>query len=401
MSKPPTEFAAVVTEVSTLVATLREALRDALEGVLPESSGGRACGRVLGLKRDLGWKIYAIATSTDAPTVLRLLPRRAGWQLVLKGLGAARCPDGKIRALAAAIEAITERLDAAHIDRDLLRSVAAGGLDTGRESLAMVRCRTAARRANEEIYGVRAEALLGASLVGPPDPDHRVAILGFTQFEGLRRLRPGHAVPVHYTRQARTSGWSGVRADLGAGVGRRVPGLVADLSDPAIDAGLVRAVERPPGTVIEYLGDGSEPPRGHRVVFADVLPHEGTVGRADAPAQVDLLVDLPIAYALCEVWLHREIRRTGDPAAALLGSFGRGPVLGDDIDLVRLPLEATVEAITKPSLPRPFASGRHAHLETLRRGAARLGRPLDEFEGFRVVVRDPPVGSRVTLAWRM
>jgi hypothetical protein len=52
-------------------------------------------------------------------------------------------------------------------------------------------------------------------------------------------------------------------------------------------------------------------------------------------------------------------------------------------------------------LPRPFASVRRAHLESLRRGAARLGRPLGEFEGFRVVVRDPPVGSRVTLAWRM
>lgn len=125
------------------------------------------------------------------------------------------------------------------------------------------------------------------------------------------------------------------------------------------------------------------------------------MGPIDTRAEINLVVELPIAHALCEVWLHRSIRRAADTAAALLDSFGRTPALGDDIDLVRLPLEATVEEITKPSLPQPFASGRHAHLETLRRGAARLGRPLDEFEGFRVVVRDPPVGSRVTLAWRM
>ena len=71
MPRQPTGFADVVAEV----ATLREALRDALEGVLPESSGGRACGRALGLKHNLGWKVYTVATSTDTPTVLRLLPR--------------------------------------------------------------------------------------------------------------------------------------------------------------------------------------------------------------------------------------------------------------------------------------------------------------------------------------
>ncbi len=401
MPQKPTDFAATVAEVSGLVATLRESLRESLRSVLPELSGGRACGRALGLKRDLGWKVYTIATSTDTPTVLRLLPRRTGWNLVLKGLREAKCPETRIRALEAAIDSIAERLDAARIDRALLRAVAAGGLDTARESLAMVRGRAAARKANEEIYGVRAEALLGTYLIGPPDAKHRVGSFGVTQFEGLCRLRPGPAVPVHCSLQAWHVGWKGIRAGRGAGGGRGVPSLVADLSDPAIEAGLVRAVDRPPGTVVEYLGDGSEPPRGYRAVFADFLPHGGTAGPADDRGDLSLVIDLPIAHAMLEVWLHRSVRRTSEPAAALFGPFVRVPTVGEATDLMRLPLEATAEAIAKPSLPRAFTAGKPAHHEMLRRGAATLGRPLDEFDGFRIVVRDPPIGSRITLAWRM
>lgn len=401
MSESTPEFAAVVTEVSACIADLRHALHGALRSVLPELSGGRACGRALGLKRDLGWKIYAIATSTDTPTVLRLLPRRTGWALVLKGLRDAKCPPGRVAALAAAIDRISERLDAAHIDRALLRAVAAGGLDSARESLAMVRGRAAARKANEEIYGVRAEAILGTYLIGPPDRKHRVDLVGSAHIEGLRRLRPGPAVPIHYSMQAREARWKGIRAGRGAGGSRRVPSLVADLSDPAIEAGLVRAVDRPPGSVIEYLGDGSEPPRGHRAVFADFMRHGGTVGPTDDRADLSLVIDLPISRALLEVWLHRSIRRASDPVAALLGSFGRLPAVGGENQLMRLPLEATAHAIPTPSPPRAFSGAGRVHLEMVRRGAARLGRPLDEFEGFRVVVGDPPIGSRVVLAWSM
>jgi hypothetical protein len=400
-SRPPTEFAAVVAEVSALVGSLRRALREALDHAMPELNGARACGRALGLKRDLGWKVYAIATTDDATTVLRLLPRRTGWNLVLKGLRGAGCSPGRIRTLEAAIDSIVQRLDAASVDRALLRAVAAGGLDSSRESLAMVRGRNAARKANEEIYGVRAESFLGVFLVGPPDPHGHIDLFSFGQFDGLRRLRPGPAVPVHHSMQVWQPEWKGLRAGEGVGTVAALPSLVADLSDPEIGAGLLRAVARPTGTVLEYLGDGSEPPRGHRAVFADFMPKGGTLGPDVDPAEFKIVIDLPIANALLEVWLHRSIRRHSEPAAALLGSFGRVPVLGEQVDFMRLPLETSAQAITRPSLPLPFARGRRTHHEMVARAAAAVAQPVSEFEGFRVVVPDPPIGSHVALRWRM
>lgn len=401
MSTSPPDFAAVVAEVSACIASLRQALNGALRCVLPELNGGRACGRALGLKRDLGWKVYAIASSTDAPTVLRLLPRRTGWKLVLKGLRDAKCPPDRLSALTAAIDAVVARLDAADVDRALLRAVAAGGLDSARESLAMVRGRAAARRANEEIYGVRAASVIGTYVVGAPDARQRVDLFGTAHFEGLRRLRPGRAVPVHVSLQAWQPDWKGVRAGRGVGGGSAVPSLVDDLSDVEVGRGLLRAVGMSDGTVIEYLGDGSESPRGHRAVFADYLRHGGFVGQSDDRAEVNLFIDLPVAYALFEVWMHRSICRLSEPAAALIGSFGRVPALGEEIDLMRLPLETTAEPIASQALPRAFSSGRRVHHEMLRRATTMLKRPAAEFDGFRVVVSDPPIGSRIVLKWRM
>ena len=399
MRSHPPNFAATVAEVSALIATLRGALRDALDCVLPELSGARACGRALGLKHNLGWKVYTVATSTDTPTVLRLLPRRTGWTLVLKGLRDANCPEARLRPLAAAIEAVAERLDEAHLDRALLRAVAAGGLDTARESLATVRARKAAREANERIYGIHADAILGTYLIGPPDPHHHVGVFGVVHYEGLRRLRPGPAVPVHHSMQMWHPAWNGSRPGRGTGPAPTVPSLVADLSDAELGSGLLRAVERTTGSIVEYLGDGHEPPRGFRAVFADFSPQGGTVGQADDRVDLELGVHFPMGQALVEIWIHRSIRRHADPEASLFGSSRLE--LGEDLDLLRLPLEAAVESIASPALPNAPAGARRTHRTMVDRGASRLGRPLAEFEGFRILVPDPPTSSRVMLKWLM
>ncbi len=131
------------------------------------------------------------------------------------------------------------------------------------------------------------------------------------------------------------------------------------------------------------------------------MPKGGTLGPDVDPAEFKIVIDLPIANALLEVWLHRSNRRHSEPAAALLGSFSRVPVLGEQVDFMRLPLETSAQAIARPSLPLPFARSRRTHHEMVARGAAAVARPVSEFEGFRVVVPDPPIGSHVALWWRM
>ena len=91
---------------------LHRALRDALEQVLPALDGARACGRALGLKRHLGWQIYAIARTSDHATVIRSLPKARGWKLVLESLRKQGCPEKSLRALREAIQKLDGHLGA-------------------------------------------------------------------------------------------------------------------------------------------------------------------------------------------------------------------------------------------------------------------------------------------------
>ena len=58
---------------------LHDALRRILDSLFPALDGARACGRALGLRRNLGWQLFTIAHTTDYAGIVRALPQRHGW----------------------------------------------------------------------------------------------------------------------------------------------------------------------------------------------------------------------------------------------------------------------------------------------------------------------------------
>jgi len=397
----PPEFSAAVAELTVLVEGLRLALREALDEVLPDLGGARACGRALGLKRGLGWQVYSLATASDLQTALKVLPQRRGWKQVLARLAELRCPADPLATLRAAVDAVCAGLDASRIGRPLLRAVAAGGLDTARETEVMVRARRQMREGAEEVYGIRTDAKIGTFVIGRPDRKGLVDLAGILHYEGLRRLRPGPPFPLHHSPLVWNPRWRKLKRGRPFGVPGEEGSLVPDLS--SVDSSRRQiAVRIDDGRPHSYLFDESVSTAGGiRAVFADLLRKAGNVGHADDRVHLDVLVSMPTVRVALEVWIHASIVRITEPAAALVGSFGRGFQLEEATDPLRLPLEAEATPIAAPTLSGPLRAASPAHEAIVDRAMALFDGDRGDFVGYRVVVPDPPIGSRVTLTWRM
>lgn len=401
MPSRPDEFSTVVAELTSLVDRLRTTLRSALESVLPSLDGARAFGRALGLKRVLGWKIYTVATSDDMPDVLKALPRRPGWNLLLERLERAGCPDARLDQLSTAIDALLARLDGSRIDRPLLRAIAEGRLDNAREATAVVRARRAVREGFEHIYGIRCDAQVAAYVIGPPDRTGHVDLVGILQFEGLRRLRPGPPFPLARLPKSWHPEWKDLRHARPLGAAAASGWLVPDLSTPDIWPQNLGLSEDPTGPTIDFRGAARVPNDPVRAVFASLIAKGGTVGQRDDRVDLHVGISIPTVRCAFEVWVHESIALLSEPAPTLVGAIDSFTQPSSTSDQIHLPLEAEVARIESPTLPAAFRTAVRPHGTIVRRAMSVAGGKPGEYRGFRLVVPDPPIGSRVSLRWRM
>lgn len=401
MSKQHLHFTSVVDELGSLVSELQSTLRDAMRSVLPDLSGARACGRALGLKRGLGWSLYTVLTVEDPPTILRSMPRRAGWEIVFESLGRLGCQPRLVVALRRSVNRLLDRLDSSSIDRSMLRAAAAGGLDTTREVGAMLKARRSMRQSAEEVHGLRVQAKVGTFLIGPADRKGLIDLVGILEYESLKRLRPGHPFPLHQRVQA----WRPTRKELKYSaplkVGGRIPGLVTDLSTPGVAMHDLELGTGDDERTIYFLGERTLTADSVRLAFAEHLHKCGSVGSKDNRVELDLSIYEPIAFGVLEAWVHRSIARITEPAAMLFMHYGSSAWFGEKKHRVRIPLEAEAKPIPNATLPAIVRGSGVSHEKVLTRGAETLKAPFEEFVGYRVVVPDPPIGSRIMLEWRM
>jgi hypothetical protein len=401
MSKQHLQLTSVVDELGTLVSALQASLREALRSVLPDLGGARACGRALGLKRGLGWSLYTVLTVEDPPTILRSMPRRAGWELIFESLKRLECQPRLVAALRRSVKRLLDRLEDAALDRSMLRAAAAGGLDTTREITTMLKSRRSMRRSAEEVHGLRVQAKIGSFLIGPADRKGFVDLIALLEYESLKRLRPGHPFPIHQRVQAWHPTMKDLKYSAPLKVGGAIPGLVGDLSTAGVAAHDLEVGTGDDERTIFFHGERTFARESVRITFAECLRKAGSVGHQDDLVNLDLAIYEPAAFVVVEAWIHESIRRTTEPAAMLYMHYGSSFRLGERRDRVRVPLEAEVKPISNATLPAIIRGSSVSHEKVLIRGAETLKAPLDEFVGYRVVVPDPPIGSRIMLEWRM
>lgn len=395
-TKPPT-FDVANAQITSAALELHRALRDALDQVLPPGSGARACGRALGLRRQLGWQIYSIAHTADHAAVIRALPKQRGWELVLEALRDRRYPEASLRTLRNAILRLDTQLENPLWDRSTVRAVAAGALDSATDQDAMLRARKQATQANELIHGVGQKHYVSSFLVGPAGARSTVGMAAVTSIYGLRRIRPGAAWPVYYTLEAYSP------KDPSRGVltasrrGSGVTPLAADLSSDAAVSGCLRMRQDGETNMVELLDRGEANTQPLDLAFVEHVPKVGTLTEAPSPWRLMFLLTTPSERAVTEIWIHRSLQLANDPAAMLMSA----PILNRRVlaehTLERLPLESNAVPIERPTLPAALRRHAATHSELLARGAKRLDSSIDEFVGFQLEITNPPWMSMLAM----
>ncbi|MFM1832576.1 MAG: hypothetical protein RLZZ461_892, partial [Planctomycetota bacterium] len=105
MTSPDTStgYAADLVALQQRAEAMSVALDAALRSLVPDPTAVRACGRVLGLNKNLAWKLVNLAAAPDIATVLSSLPGKRGWQKTIEAFRESECDESLLDDLQAAL----------------------------------------------------------------------------------------------------------------------------------------------------------------------------------------------------------------------------------------------------------------------------------------------------------
>lgn len=411
----PREYADLVAMLEPAARAFSDAVRDIAAACMPEESGPRSWGRGFGLDRNLAWKLYRIAQSSDLAGVLGAFPGPRGIDLAVEGFRGRGADAAAIAAFTASAEALRLRVQDSGMSRDMLASIAAGGLDSDEERKARRRAATAARKAAATIWGIEAAVGISTYLVTPSSRPGWVDLAYLNLLGGLVRWRPGRPWCVYmplFSFETESGELDGdvTPSDLAAlpeaGFDLDATDPLAPLVSAASDPLAVAEISRTEGAPrqLSYRGGVATIGRPVHLAFGEVQPSIGPMDATDPDeiAALNIGTQIPITTSIVQVLLHREVRRDGDPVAvmtAMLDPTGRRR--GVDTP-VRMPLDAEVSVATRPrSLPKAAAEWTDPYRDLLDRGLAALDTDLGACRCFRLALDNPPLGATISLRWRL
>lgn len=412
---PPREYTELVAILEPAARMFSDAVRDIASACMPEESGPRSWGRGFGLDRNLAWKLYRIAQSSDLAGVLGAFPGPRGIELAAAGFRGRRADEAMIAAFETAAASLRSLIQGSGVGREMLASIAAGGLDSDEERKARRRAATAARKAAATIWGIEAAVGISTYIVTPSSRPGWVDLAYLNLLGGLVRWRPGRPWCVYmplFSFETESGELEGdvTPADLAtlpeAGfdldAADPLAPLVSAASDPLAVAEISRTEEAP--RQLSYRGGVATIGRPVHLAFGEVQPSIGPMD-ASEPDEIAALnegTQIPIATSIVQVVMHRAIRRDGDPVAimtAMLDPTGRRRGVDSP---VRMPTDATVAVASRPrNLPKAAGAWTDPYRDLLDRGLAALDTELGDCRCFRISIDNPPLGATISLRWRL
>jgi hypothetical protein len=414
----------VQSEYTDLVARLEPharrysiAVREIADAVMPAESGPRAWGRGFGLDRNLAWKLYRAAQSSELAGVLSTFPGRRGLGLAIAGFRRRGCPSALVDEFAAASKDLRMAIEAASLGRDVLNVIAAGGLDSDEERRARARARAAARKGAAALWGIEAAVGLSTYIITPSRRDGWVDLVYLNLIGGLVRWRPGQPWCVYlpifsfptspgdlegHVEPSELAGLPEVGLDLNPH--ESMAPLVPSCSDPVGVAEVSRLDDAEHGRMLSYRGGRATIGRPVHLAFGEVVNEAGPMDSTvpDDVVTLNVGTQLPLGRSIMQLLVHRDIRRGGDPIgtmSAMLDPTGRRRGIDPPI---RLPLDTeAVETLRPYSLPKQAQPWAEPHRDLIDRGLASIDARREEFRVFRLVVPNPPLGATISLRWRL
>ncbi len=372
---------------------VRAAAHDLLAMVGADPGRTRESARVLGLNRQLVWRLSRIVLAAEPGAVLSKMPGRQG---MAKFFAACRDRGADPAALQEADEAFRKferAIDAISGDRRSLAALMANQGE-GMPASALERERRKLFEGGRAVWGVQAKVrFLSVFLFPAPDDESMMDVAHVIGYVGFRRLR---AIPWPMSYEAvRTREGAPMRFEKrpleprGNSEGQRqLLAPFCDPPDPVINLELngdMKRFELAPGRV----GNAG----AATVVFGTYLRHLYPRVRTNEHLAANFigLLDTPVERVIFDMFAHRDIAAAGPTTAYLC----------EKLTHPHPPADSEFEPRSLPIGEEPFALGRgaagalSAHIPWYQRLVSfvckRIGHPPEAFSGSRFEMTYPPI----------
>lgn len=377
-------------DLGRTVLQLRGALTDLLASVAADPNSPQVMSRHLGLDKTLAWKVARLVTVADPLASLDHLPGSSGLGILLEAATSAGAPGQIVERVRCAREAFDRLVEVHGGDRSTFDAMLTWLSSAGHQRKRAEAARRQSFLGNSATWGLQARVRVGLHLVAPCAADsRRVDTLNIGALHDLRRLHADIRWPlvIHKT----------FVDDRGPGAGddeamERVEDDGAPLIREFCSTPLptLRALDVPNGTAWELCPG----PVGRT---ADMTATFGFLRRgvawhgAATPGEVCehlTMLNTPVEHLLIDLLVHRSLPTPMPPEALLASRMeSDAPLAGATGCRYLLPLHEALtpigSVVSTPLLPR--------HPELVAMAVERLGRELDEFQGYRLVLRYPPI----------
>ena len=386
------------------VRCLRTAFAAIIEE-LPNSVGRpQELSRVLGIDRNLGWKINKLAQSPDPFLAAQHVPGSGGIQIFLEAAKQRNVSPVTIESALAAVKEY-ERLVHEHAgDRVSLEMMLTSCARKGRDRIDLTHRRTAFR-SNSYIWGIQAKTQLKTDILHPAGDTGILDIAAIRGFIGLRRIRANVAWTVARARCVNDDGHLRQKLNrepldpevIASGDALAVPLLREFCSRPLPE---FRRVIGPHGFLQDKIVEGPVGNKGAlNCITGEVVREAVPYYRDSDNVHADLIarVRTPCEQLVFDQLVHEDLFGRELPELVVYSE------LSDDVpapayrdERLILPVCDSVEYLGKgPDVLHTPAVPRYA--EMVRFVFDRLGWEGERFNVFRVKMAFPPIPSSVVM----
>ncbi|MFT7464903.1 MAG: hypothetical protein ACI9EF_003263 [Pseudohongiellaceae bacterium] len=387
-------------DLAATVLLLRGALTDLLASVSADPTTPQVMSRQLGLDKTLAWKVARLVTGADPVESLEHLPGASGLRILLKAATAAGAPAETVARVRLARAAFDRLVEVHSGDRATLDAMLAGLESAGQQQRKRAE---AARRqsflGNSATWGVQARVRVGLHVMAPNDADpSRVDLLNVGALHDLRRLRTDIRWPLVIQKSFGMGLQPGSSDDAMGRVGEEGAPLLTEFCSTPLPT--LQPVAVPNGTAWELCP-------GPVGLTASMTATFGFLSRAVAPVAAAksgeygehfTMLNIPAEHLLVDLLVHRSLPFAMPPEALLVSHMqSDAPLAAADRRRYEIPLHESVapigSVVSTPLLPR--------YPELVAMAVDRIGLQLSDFQGFRLVMRYPPIPAVAVLRHRL
>ncbi len=390
-------------DVKEVLRGLRAALNDLLVSVGADPTRPQDVAKQLGLNKNLTWKISKIICESDAAVVIPQIPGKEGFRILLRAARKHGALPELIRSAEDSISRFDEMIDTHSGDRDTLELMVghlSGEIDVNRAEVE----RKLAFRGNSAIWGVQARLQLCVNIVVPSDDPDWANLAWISGLVDFRRLRGDVQWTIASARKADDTGSVLPLGDIEPLDPEFANGTTAPLlgnwcSEPFPEVCVENGTD---GFVRYQLLDGPIGQTAATTCFIGILGKRfvrrtSTVG--DTIGEHNVRLYTPVEHVVHDLLVHKDLEHALQPEAFLYSQLPNLPAYPDGgREQGRLPLPESVQDLGfgPPDLILPELPRYRRMTESL---TSRAGWNLNDFHGFRLSMRFPPIPTLAVLRY--